>query len=177
METEQQESLGLVTDNLSAELFSSEVLSSVAVVVIFVLLLFLGSSITGGLVCGIVSSVGFGLLFMKTRKSAPRFYAAVLNYPLTADLISTLLFFTLFGSSSVVGLVSASVFGVLNTVTLTLCSKFDPQPSPIPEMMNRIKCTIFTRRIKDKSPLNSLFVEASNEQETIRQDEGGSSHP
>jgi hypothetical protein len=106
---------------------------------IFILLclIFFGGILASGILLGLLSSIGFGLLFYESKNSVPALYALMVKYPFWTDVISTILLGAMFGTS-VNGLIASAVFGITNTVILSMASKYDDRAIAAPSFNETI---------------------------------------
>lgn len=107
------------------ELYKTEVIAAFSTF-FFVSLIFFGGVMASGVLLGLISTIGFSILFYESRTAMPKLYGWMVRNPFWTDLISTILLTGMFGTS-VNGLVAAAVFGVLNTVFLMVVNKYDPR--------------------------------------------------
>ena len=92
----------------------------------FFTLLFMGGILASGVMLGLVTSLGLGIILWECRTFAPLVYNFIIQHPFGVDIFTSVLFFGLMGMS-VNGLIASAVFSICNSNILLLCNRYDPR--------------------------------------------------
>ncbi len=144
--------------------YKTEIISGGSIV-LFLGLILMGGVLASGILLGLISSVGFAMLFYESRDSVPWLYDIMVKHPFWTDVISTIALGAMFGTS-VNGLIAAAVFGVMNTVILMVTNKYDKRAgSPTTSLKSHFSNFISKvrgKKVQQTDIMDAEFVEVTS---------------
>lgn len=154
--------------NEEVDLFSlcqdmkTELIAGIVFVFFCLLVFVVGGVLATGVTLGLISSVGFSILFVKARDATPGAYKFMVNHPFLTDAVTTGLGYLIFGLS-VNGMIAAATFSIINTVVLMLASKYDPVTKESYDSAPLHKVGEFFQKFRNRNVIDVTAVQEGEE--------------
>ena len=134
----------------------------------FLTLIFMGGILASGVMLGLITSLGLGIILWECRTFSPKIYDFIVQHNFATDLVASVLFFGLLGMS-VNGLIAGAVFSICMSNILLLCNKYDPRAKgtkvkPLDSLFSFVKSKLNKKKTnvvpKEEKEIKSTTIEA-----------------
>ncbi|MBH46587.1 MAG: hypothetical protein CME71_00290 [Halobacteriovorax sp.] len=96
-------------------------------IVLFSSMIFIGSTLSVGIMTGLMSSMGLAIILIKVQNCYPHYWAIMCKHPILSDFTISTTLFMLVASSTATGVIAGASASLFASIGLTMWFKYSEE--------------------------------------------------